>query len=436
MKKDQLIRQALSEIAQEGTTGHTDAWQQLHAKFEQPRSHSRFYLSRRYVFLLAVVAVVTTAAFVYILLMDSGLQKADEAGLVSHSNQAAIPTVFSTVPTDLSPSNKVSITQNGITVTLVWSYADELRVAWQLTITGLSIPKEASFEDYICDPYVTTQEGIHLTPTIGDSKILYDQPGNPIVISYISYQKIDASQYDQLNAALDLTVGPCANQWNFDQVHVDRPGPTSTPVPLIGTYHLDFQIPVNKGVTVTPNQTVEVNGIKMRLETIATTPSYTMVHLCYAAPSVPGLSGNTISVWDWSMQGVTIQSGKSDPVQLDNKFNPPEYEYDKPVPTELCKDLGFAAQVDLQSEKVVITISSLEADEPLSILLAPLVQAKVQERLAQKGVVAKFGSYGNYSWEITETRPGMTEDQANEIVLNLLKHKIVGPWKFSINQYE
>ena len=433
MKKDQSIKQALAEIAQEGTQGHSNPWPLLHDKVERLHAHSGFHLSRRSVSLLVVVALITVAAGAYYFLMDSGLQKADEAGLVAHLNQTAAPTVFSNVPAELVPTNRVSQTQNGITVTLNWAYADELRVAWQLTITGLSIPKGAMASDYICAPYVTTKEGIYLNPNGGGMKVLQDQPGNPMVISYVSYQKIDASQYDHLNVALNLTVGPCAPQWNFDQAYIDRPGPTSTPVPLIGTYHLVFQVPVNKGVTITPDQTVEASGVKMRLETITTTPSYTMVHLCYDAPPILDLAGNLVTNdGDLLMVGVTLQSGSSSPVEEDYYFHLAGDDNESGS-SERCEDLGFAAPVDFQSAKMVVTVPSLEGDEGEDIFLNPQAQARAKQKLGQQGIEVKFGNYGDGFWEIVQKPTGMTDEQANQIVRGLLQHTITGPWQFIID---
>jgi len=426
MKKDGVIKQALSEIAKEGTKGHTDPWPRLRDRIEPRRSRIKFHLSRRFVLLLIVVALTTAAAGAYYYFIDPGLQKVDQEGLVLHLNQTAAPTVFSAVPTELSPANKVSQTYNGITVTLDWAYADELRVAWQLTVTGLSIPKGAMVSDYICDPYVTTKEDIPLNPIPG-----YNSSGNPLVISYISYQKIDASRYDHLDIALDLTVGPCAMQWDHDYGHAYA-GPTSTPVPLIGNYHLVFQVPVKKGVTITPDQTVEANGIKMRLETIATAPSYTMARLCYEVPSVPDLAGNVISGGDWSMTGVTLQSGNNDPIQADDYFSLPEYE--RPGYSENCVDVGFAAQVDLQATKVVVAVASLEGIEDENDFLDPKAQANAQAKLAQQGLEVAFGSYGNDLWKVLKKPAGMTDEQANEIVVSLLNHEIVGHWEFVINR--
>lgn len=428
---EKTFLRTLDDIARRGTQNHTDPWPILREKISYCNEKARPRPSSRFIYVLVAIAVLITAAGVYILLMDTGLHKADESGLVAHLNQTAKPTVFSIVPADLAARNAASQTQNGISVTLDWAYADELRVAWQLTITGLAIPNGSSVDEYICTPYVTTQEGIVLKPAPSLEKILSDQPGSPIVISYISYQNIDTEKISSLNIHLDLTVGPCGNPAFSEEWYLGSK-PIPTPVPLIGTYRLNYQVPVNKGLSIAVNKTVEASGVPITLKSVSVSPSYTIAEFCYPNLTAADLSGNVRNDWNWWLQGTTIQFGEEDPVRHNQTsyFNlPEESQGDNSVQ---CQKIGFAATGNVQTEKMTLSIANMQTVEFSEGYLSLFNQNSSIPALAQQGIKVKFGWNGSSNWTIIEKPVGMTEEQANQIIEKLIWHKIKGPWLFTV----
>ena len=430
MNEKTFVR-TLDDIARQGTQNHTDPWPKLREKIGCSSEKTRPQLSKRLIFVLIAIAVLITAAGVYILLMDAGLQKADESGLVAHLNQTAEPTVFAVVPADLAAKNAVTQSQNGISVTLDWAYADELRVAWQLTITGLVIPNGSNIENYICTPYVTTQEGIVLKPVPSQEKILSNESGNPIVISYISYQNIDTGKISNLNIHLDLTVGPCGNPAASEEWYLGSK-PIPTPVPLIGTYRMDFQVPVNNGLSVTVDKTVEANGVQITLKSVTVSPSYTIAEFCYPNLTVADLSGMMRSDWNWWLQGTTIQFGEEDPVRHNQNsyFSLPEEKQGDN--SKQCQRIGFAATGNMQTEKMTLSIASMQTVEFSEGYLSLFNLKSTIPALARQGINVKFGWNGSSYWTIIEKPASMTEEQANQIVENLIWHTIKGPWVFSV----
>jgi hypothetical protein len=85
-------------------------------------------------------------------MMDPGLQGVEDAGMITDFERTAEPTVFPTPPWQLSISDGIAQTSNGITVTLNWAYTDESRMAIQLTIYGLEVPEGMDLEELICKP--------------------------------------------------------------------------------------------------------------------------------------------------------------------------------------------------------------------------------------------------------------------------------------------
>lgn len=427
---EKTIQRALEEIARENTQKHAEPWPLIRARVEKEQRQPALRLSKRYVFVLVAVAVLTIAASAYYLLMDAGLQKADQAGLVAHLDQTAQPTVFAVVPAGLA-ATAVSQTQNGITVTLDWAYADALRVAWQMTISGLAIPVGDSLENYLCTPYVTTQEGVFLKPGLSQEKILSDQPGSPIVVTYVSYQNLDADKLKQLTLALDLTIGPCgnptaSNDWNLGTK------PIPTPIPLIGTYHLNFQIPLNQGNTVEVNKTVEAGGVAMTLKSITVSPSYTIADFCYPKIQAVDLAGNMRTNWFWWLQGTTIQFDEEEPVHYTRSsyFSLPEE--DQTSSSQQCQSVGFATSTTAAAKKMTISIATLQTVEYSEDYMSLVTQKNDLPKLAEQGIKIQIGWDGHTYWRILQKPANMSDAQANQIVEDFLFHTIQGPWTFTV----
>lgn len=435
MKNNERIHQALQEMASEGTRGHADLWQKIEPKLKnaQPLTgNSKRTFSYRLI--IAAGLLLLTTAFAFFLFVDPGLQSADNAGLVKHLNQTAVPTVFSQVPTQLVPSGITSQTENGITVTLNWAYADELRVAWQLAITGLNLPQGADPGDYLCNPYLTTDQGIPLiVDSIMDEEVLKDQPGSPRVITYVIYQKIDTAKYDHLDIHLDLTVGPCGNWWNFSQAYLG-PGPTPTPVPLIGNYRLSFTVPVNAGKNTDLDQTVAAGGIEMRLENITFTPSYTLARLCYQVPQVAGLMGDLS--WmrtgdDWTPESITLTTSRNGTAYNANYFRIVDHQ--RSTSGELCEDVGFPVSVSTNTPEVTLSVQNLDAYESEGTLLEnAAVQEIVASKLAALGIEVKFDPTGENFWLVIQKPAGMTDNEVSMAIRDQLKHTVEALWKFTI----
>jgi hypothetical protein len=423
MNRKEQIREALKSITYEAIPEGTNLWPQIAAKIEQGNIlalHSRHRLNPIILFVLLILAVAACVYAYHRLMMDPGLQGVEDAGMITDFERTAEPTTFPTPPWQLGVYTDIAQTSNGITVTLNWAYADESRMAIQLTIDGLEVPEGVDLEELICKPYITSDEGVSRRLYKGGPEILEDKSGKPIILTYVYEQAVDTHQYKYLNLDLDLTLGPCADYLNFDEVYLNKPMPT--PPPLIGNYHLRFQVPVYEGMTIAPEQTIDAHGLSMRLETITLSPSYTNVLLCYDPPNLNLATEEN----DW-MPDATIKIGEAEPVIClnfsDNGGNVGKGQY--------CANLGFDVFYDMQPTTVVLAVERLSTSLP--DLLSEELEMSAKENLHRYGIEVDFQrTEKGYDWKTVNKPLDMTDSDAYNRVIESLINTLVGPWVFVV----
>jgi hypothetical protein len=361
MNTDEILRKALWQTTLDDIPENVNLWPRIKANLPIKRKltgHPKVRLSLMVVIvLISLIALATVAYACYRIMIDPGLQNVENKGLVTNFNQASQPTVFAAVPTQLAQSSGPSMTKNGITVTLNWAYADENRLAIQMAVVGFKVPEGSLVRDYICKLYVSNNQHISIgSIDANDIQIQKDKPGQPILLTYVSNQHIDASLHDHLGLSMDLTIGPCGPRWNFGEVSIpDQEKQTPTPPPLIGNYHFDIVIPVNKGLVLTPNQALVVNGIRVRLETITLSPSFTSVRMCIEAAG-----DHNINIAD-SYPQVSIQAGDSPPVSVNSYMGASVGD------SMTCDELGAPIPIDPKLQPIKVVVQKIYASQPGSI---------------------------------------------------------------------
>lgn len=436
MNREEYLREALKDISSENIPEYTNLWPRIFDEVEYrslSASHPKFKLSSRAVIIFLILAILAACGYAsYRIMMDPGLQAVEEAGMVTDLDMTAGPTVFAEPPWPPRSFDGIAQTLKGITVTLNWAYADESRMAMQLTLSGLNVPQGVYLEDIICRPYITSDEDVSLTLYDGDANILEDRPGKPIELTYVYHLQMDTRQYDYLNFDLDLTIGPCSDYLNFLEVDVDQPLPT--PIPLIGNYHLKFRVPVYKAITITPDQTVTANGLSIRLESITISPSYSELRLCYHPPNTVGFPEAT----DW-MPEATIRIGESEPAPYayfsDNigAINQSEY----------CADLGFEVAYDGHPTAIKITVERLST---WPYVLTPDLEESAKRKLIAQDITVEFRKdvYGTdwkvigndvygIDWKVVSKPENMTDAVAYQKVVEALTETFEGPWVFTVD---
>lgn len=430
MNQNTLISQALDELAGQGVCNHANPWPKILAKLQDEdkirKPAVRLKISRALLIVLIALLVVTAAGYAfYRIMIDPGLQAVQDAGLVTENNQTAQPTLFTrqTGQSGILADTATPSIEN-LQVNLIWSYADETRVAFQIAITGLSPEQTANLNNYVCTPYITNDSGVSIGAYLANVSVHADQPWNPVDLTYLAYQSIDASEHPTLDLSLDLTVGPCGPYWNFDENNL----PAMTPYPVFGNYHLNFRVPVYRGASFSPGQTIKENGVEMRLDKITLNPSYVDLQLCYQAPAGPQFAkGSGI---EWALDGVTLDLGGGEPIPMGEVLKVPA----RNSQGEICETVGYAVPAPANSAdaRMVVHVARLVAVENEGDLTDQF-KADAKEKLAQQGIEVDFNSFSpdsGHLWMILKKPSGMTAAEADQAILGMLTHIVEGPWDF------
>jgi len=172
----------------------------------------------------AIVVLFVAGLFYAVYFTELGRPESSESSKnITIYNKTAIPTIF--VKETQVPSMELD-----------WAYATKDLLKFAIKIRGLETNKNLS--DWICDPYITTDEPIQYQLRSGSLGPVYDASGEFIQAVY-EYE-VNAGDYDSLKVNLDLTIGPCGEQFNFQENNITPLAVTN----LIGNYHLSFRVPV------------------------------------------------------------------------------------------------------------------------------------------------------------------------------------------------
>ena len=188
----------------------------------------------------AIVVLLIAGLFYAVYFTELGRPESSESSKnITIYNKTAIPTIF--VKETQVPS-----------VEMDWAYANEDLLKFAVKIRGLETKENLS--DWICDPYITIEEPIQYQLRSGSLGPVYDAVGQFIRATY-EYE-VNAGDYDSLKVNLDLTIGPCGEQFNFQENNITPLAVTN----LIGNYHLSFRVPVkistpSPSPTLTPQST-------------------------------------------------------------------------------------------------------------------------------------------------------------------------------------
>jgi hypothetical protein len=403
----------------------------------------KFKLSWTVVLVLLVLIIATTAAYAYYRLMsDAGLQGVRDAGLITDLNLTAEATVFSTPPlTSTSswsnpygtPAPQATVIaeqiMQGVKVSLDWAYADESRVAIQLTVTGLKPPEGIRPSSMLGMLAVTDDAGNPIDSKMGGVGG-GENPDGSVFLTYVCfyYEQMDAGQHPQLDLKADLPIG------GFE-VPYEAPGMTTDPnqvaqliaIPLVGNFHFEFSVPVYKGLTITPDRNVEASGITMHLESITLNRSHTDLRLCFQMPSPA----------DW-IPYATIQIGEGLEMQ-NNGFSDAAGKSFRLTNPERCADLSFDVPYSGGATTAVVKVTKLAKSFPEVFSDEQIRTAN--EKLKPRGIEFEITPYisqgnggggGGYSMKILKKPEGMNDDDVYHLINNTLEERIEGPWVFTV----
>lgn len=257
--KEHNMKQILKDIGEQEVSSDIDLWPDLEGRLTKNPGSKRPMIDRPatrlgWIALIALafllissVAYALSPTLRRLIRMDVGLSQVESTGLGYPLN--------------------VSQTNEGVTVTLAWGYADENRVAIGYVIeAGSDAPYEPK------QLILTDQEGHIFKPTsglgaTGDSAVV----GTPISLGKSDYVFTFATppitgKPDALNLSLELVLTAVA-----DSV-VSRP------------FNFNFSLPYTPGRVAEPIQSVTFNDITVSLEKVVATPSDLTAVICFEPP--------------------------------------------------------------------------------------------------------------------------------------------------------
>jgi hypothetical protein len=344
-----------------------------------------------------------------------------------------------------------SQTLEGVTMRLDWVFADARRMAFGYTIFGLPQVADAT--------------------SLSGSVVLKDANGNPVVgdgggspVKWLEGQPValtgtwstlfkDPLSQPEAQFSVDITLGGGASgDWNYQIAQFEFP-PSATPFPpgvfppalpdrLVGTFHFDFKTTVYPEQDLSPNQSVTVNGLEMRLEKVEMTPSYANITLCYQKPSPQdwGVGGSySLPTLNFAGYEASIRSyGLIYDTDLGGNISKNPTATDSPqIQSGRCVVIDFLLGNSNQPGTATLTIPDLERSIPEGLPDAEVKAA--QAKLKAQGIEMDYTTSsssggGGGGGPVFKVKPeGMTDQEAYQMFIEALGYTVPGPWVFTFD---
>ncbi len=377
--------------------------------FMQPRTRVGITI----LLLVLALIVLTTAVYAYYRWIgDPGLQAVQDSGLITDLDIAGQPTIIPVTPGADVPKAatimETAQTLEGVTVTLRWIYLDETRLAFGFDVHGL--PEGL----ILAQPIVTFPE-IHLD-AIAPIEYGINFDDNHVAFgTFTSYQVIHAADVSgKLNVTIDLPLV------KGQTAHTNQS-------PVIANFHFEvLNVPVYQGqyLGTFQTQSVAVNGIRVRLESVSVTPSFTSARICYERPSADSV---------WLILHATLQFGDSREVDSTG------LELIRSDPQERCDIVNFPLGNSQNADQLILRIREL------TVMLDPINDPVPPERIyAANAELARYGieiapaapgeEDGLGGWKYVRCDPDTCGQQDNTLlIIDLLEESFPGPWEFYVD---
>lgn len=364
-------------------------------------------------------------------------------------SENVVPGQAEPTPT-VTPSTLGTQTVDGVTFTLDWVFVDAKRVAFGYTIAGLPDIPDALYLGGIIQ--VKDEQGNPFGGGYGGSSEIQWREGQPGTLSG-TWSMVMPAPLDQAEAdlSIDITLdGSHVDDWNNIIAVFPQPPdytgfpqeikPPTVPDDLVGTFHFDAHTIVYPLQIIEPGQTIEANGISMRLAQAEITPSYAQFTLCYPKPSskdwmVGGMPTLKAGAYETQMHGYTLLAdadyggyiGKSpQPTHISNV-----------AAGERCVQIDFLLGHANPAQMLTLTIPVLEQSAPEVIPDAEIKAA--QEKLRAEGIEMDYttsssaGDGGGGGPIFSKLPEGMDQQEAYQRYLEALGYLYPGPWVFTVD---
>lgn len=379
-------------------------WPALRRQLEPPSRRPILRLTRIGWIAAMLVLSLTLAAGTYAFVLhgdngDPGMQQIEDDELVTFIGQ--------------------SVTIDDITVTLNWAYADAHRIALNYDIEGHSPytegnqPGTAPLPPAPLFPGLLVDDQGHTFPMMSGSG---DGETTTITMLTGASASYDPSGLEDTPAALQLhyeiRVGledpPESLDGSEEAASDDESTQSDLPFGMdraVGPFVFDFSVPFYPALELTPNTTVEANGVSMTLAGVSITPSMTHAEVC--ASGLPEAS----APWE----PVAALETHDDTIALDDSDVLNDSE------DRACFKLVFPAAYDGTEQRWTIVLSHFE--------IPPVFGEEFQAAFAEYGIAIESTDEG--FWYTTSIPEDVDFEQVRAEIQRRLGQTLSGPWEMT-----
>lgn len=412
------IKQAIQTIARQEVSDNMDLWPMIQSGLEAPRRQRPALRLGRLAAALLILLVAGAAVYAVDRLLQTG-----DPGLDALQNANLV--------TELG----LTQTQNGISVTLEYAYADANRISIVYTGSAQVPPTDQVMAG---NARLTDDQGHTFRPMFGGGggggggggegtaeatpetsvvtfggTMSYDASVIEATPEHVTlHLELDAQHYSGQPAAPGTTPESGAAMTG----HIT--GPDGNPVMLVYspvgspvTFVFDFTVPLNPGHVLNTPQTATASGIEMILKKLVVTPSMTRAVICFEPPQA-----TEIGMWT---PDVTISINGAEAMPL-TALNHTDGEVE---PSCSPYQIPQAPLLDSSNADWTLTITRLR-------LPGSEDQAKVNAELEKNGIQLIPQPQGGFGLSSPE---GMTYDEFSRLIEAItaqFQKKIEGPWTF------
>lgn len=257
--KEQNLKQILKDIGEQEVSSGIDLWPNLEVRLMKNTGSKQPMIGLpatrlSWIVLIALAfLLISSAAYAFspalrrLIQMDVGLSQVESTGLGHSLN--------------------LSQTNEDVTVTLVWGYADENRVAVGYVIeTG---------SDEVYEPKqftLTDQQGQVFTPTAG-----LGATGDAVMRGH-------PSSSGESGYVFSFTTPPITGKPNALNLNLELVLTSVDDSAVTQPFNFNFSLPYTPGRVAEPMQSVTFNDITVSLEKVIVTPSDLTAVICFDSP--------------------------------------------------------------------------------------------------------------------------------------------------------
>lgn len=333
-----------------------------------------------------------------------GYSLGKSAPQVENSSQNSLPPL---IELDLPPQ-----TMNGITADLESYYADGLRLIFAIRFSG---------------------EGDLYLPDI----VFIKDDSNQMVNASYSFH---ASEEDQNLYLIDAYLeSPLPTEEFIGVIEISvypfRAEAIAT-TPQVSEFKFDVNVSASPALTFSPQTAITVNDVKITLEKLIISSSYTRIYLCYNKPTNAdwGVGGDVEFTADSQKAYLSTYSLLYDTDYGDvGKSIEPDWSIS--IEKGRCIKLGFPTGSE-NPQSITLRIPTLNQSMPEAIPEDELAIAR--EKLLEQGIdmdwqIIAYPEGGGSSGPIYNKLPeGMSEEEAYGLFIEALGYIHHGPWEFTI----